>query len=321
MVGNVLLLKHSEIVPQCALAFARLFEGIGAPSGLYSNIFASIDQIVRMVEDPRIRGVTLTGSEQAGAAVAEHAGRNLKKTVLELGGSDPLIVLDDAPFEATLNGALTGRMFNAGQSCISSKRIIVLGRRRGKAFLRAFAQRMSGLRAGNPLDPNTTLAPLSSERALNLLLSQIEDAKNHGARIVIGGRRLDRPGFYLEPTILTDIREDNPIYSEELFGPVASFYVADTEEEALHIANGTPFGLGASVFTSDIEHGRRVAEQIDSGMVFINQPVWSVAALPFGGIRNSGYGRELSELGFGEFVNQKLINTARAGAPPHGPAA
>jgi len=321
MVGNVLLLKHAENVPQSALAFARLFAEAGAPTGAYTNIFATIEQVARLIEDPRVRGVTVTGSERAGAAVAERAGRNLKKSVMEMGGSDPLVVLEDAPLESTLDSALFGRMFNTGQCCVGTKRIIVVGKDRGNAFLEGFVRRMASLDAGDPEDPDTTLGPLSSEKALDLLLDQIELAKKDGGKVAFGGRRIDRPGFYLEPTVLTDIRKDNAIYTQELFGPVAAFHVVENEEEAIHLANATPFGLGASVFTGDIERGRRVAAKIDSGMVFINQPVWTAAELPFGGVKNSGFGRELSELGFGEFVNEKLINVAPAGSPPWGSVA
>jgi succinate-semialdehyde dehydrogenase/glutarate-semialdehyde dehydrogenase len=319
MVGNVVILKHAENVPQCALAFARLFESAGAPLGSYTNIFASIGQVERLIEDSRVRGVTVTGSERAGSAVAERAGRHLKKSVMELGGSDPFIVLEDAPLEKSMEAAVFGRMFNTGQSCVSSKRIIVIGKERGRDFLDGFVKRMSALRAGNPEDPSTTLGPLSSEKAMNILLKQIYVAKTGGARVVLGGGRIGRPGFYIEPTILTDIDRRNPIYSQELFGPVASYYVVESECEAIALANATPFGLGASVFTSDMEHGQRVAERIDSGMVFINQPAWTAPELPFGGIKNSGFGRELSELGFGEFVNRKLINVAPVGAPFWGP--
>jgi len=321
MVGNVLLLKHAESVPQSALAFARLFEDAGAPRGVYTNIFTSIEQTGRVIDDERVRGVTLTGSERAGSAVAERAGRKLKKSVMELGGSDPLIVLEDAPLESALDGALFGRMFNAGQCCVGCKRLIVVGKERGEAFLKGFVERMQALTPGNPQDPGTTLGPLSSARALSLLLEQIELAKKHGATVALGGSRVDRPGFFLEPTVLTNVTADNPIYTQELFGPVAAFYVVDSEAEAIELANATPYGLGASVFTADVERGRRVAEKIDSGMVFINQPAWTSAELPFGGTKNSGFGRELSELGFGEFVNQKLINVAPAGSPPWGPVA
>lgn len=321
VVGNALLLKHAENVPQSALAFARLFEEAGAPQGVYTNLFASIDQIGQVIEDPRVRGVTVTGSERAGAAVAERAGRSLKKVVMELGGSDPLIVLEDAPLESALDAAVFGRMFNAGQTCVASKRIIVVGKRRGEEFLKGFVQRLSSLKAGDPKDVETTLGPVSSEKALNLLLDQIDRARSAGATLVLGGNRIERPGYYLEPTILSGIAESNPIYREELFGPVASFYVVDDEAQAIRLANATTFGLGASVFTADLGRGRKLAAAIESGMVFINQPAWTAPELPFGGVKNSGFGRELSELGFGEFVNQKLINVAPAGSPPWGPVA
>jgi succinate-semialdehyde dehydrogenase/glutarate-semialdehyde dehydrogenase len=320
MAGNVLIIKHAESVPQCALAYAGLFEKAGAPVGAYTNVFASIDQVGRVIEDPRIAGVTVTGSERAGSAVAERAGRSRKKVVMELGGSDPLIVLEDANLQQAAAGALFGRMFNTGQSCVSSKRLIVVGKQRGETFLRAFSEGLGSLQAGDPADPETTLGPLSSQRALDLLLDQIRIAKDGGGSVILGGNKIDRPGHYLEPTILTGIDEKNPAFAQEFFGPVASCYVVDTEDEAIALANATPFGLGASVFTADIDRGRRVAKQIESGMVFINQPAWTAPELPFGGVKNSGFGRELSESGFGEFVNRKLVNAAPAGAPPWGPA-
>jgi len=319
MAGNVLIIKHAENVPQCALAFARLFADAGAPAGVYTNVFASIDQVGRLIEDPRIAGVTVTGSERAGSAVAERAGRSLKKAVMELGGSDPLIVLEDADLPHALAGALFGRMFNTGQSCVSSKRIIVVGQQRGETFLRGFTEGLASLQAGDPSDPETTLGPLSSQKALDLLLEQIRLAQDGGAEVVLGGERIDRPGYYLQPTILTGIDEKNAVSVLEFFGPVASYYVVDTEEAAIDLANATPFGLGASVFTGDVDRGRRVASQIESGMVYINQPAWTAPEIPFGGIKNSGFGRELAELGFGEFVNRKLVNAAPAGAPPWGP--
>lgn len=319
MAGNVLLLKHAESVPQCALAFERALKEAGAPEGAYTNIFANHEQIGRLIADRRIAGVTLTGSERAGAAVAEQAGRHLKKVVMELGGSDALIVLPDAPLEHAVSSALSGRMFNCGQSCVASKRIIVVGKERGAAFIAKFVAAAKALKVGDPTDASTELQPLSSERALTGLLAQIEAARTAGAKILTGGKRVNRPGFFLEPTVLTDIDAKNPVYREELFGPVASIYVADTEEEAIRIANDTPYGLGGSVFGADLDRARRVADRIETGMVFINQPAWVAADLPFGGIKNSGFGREQSELGFGEFVNHKLINLAPAGAPIWGP--
>jgi succinate-semialdehyde dehydrogenase / glutarate-semialdehyde dehydrogenase len=318
MVGNVVMIKHAGSVPQSALAFARLFDDIAAPAGIYTNLFASIVQVGRLIDDTRIRGVTVTGSERAGAAVAERAGRNLKKSVMELGGSDPFIVLEDAPLEATLDNALWGRMNNTGQSCVAAKRFIVVGKERGKDFLEGITARMGALQAGDPNDPATTLGPVSSEGAMKGLLRQIEAAQKGGARIVLGGGRVKRPGFYVEATILADITKDNPIFEQELFGPVASFYVVDTEDEAIALANATPFGLGGSVFTSDLDHGRRVAARVESGMVFVNHPTWTAPELPFGGIKNSGYGRELSDLGFGEFVNRRLVSVSPVGAPPPG---
>jgi succinate-semialdehyde dehydrogenase/glutarate-semialdehyde dehydrogenase len=318
MVGNVVMIKHASNVPQSALAFAQLFEDAGAPKGLCTNLFANFEQVARLIDDPRIRGVTLTGSERAGAIVAERAGRNLKKSVMELGGSDPLIVLEDAPFEPTLDNALWGRMNNTGQSCVAAKRIIVVGKNRGAAFLEGLKARMGALKAGDPFDPDTTLGPVCSEQAMHRLLEQIEAARNGGAEVVLGGGRVKRPGFYVEATILTSISRDNPIFRQELFGPVMSFYVVDSEEEAIALANATPYGLGGSVFTADLTRGRRLAARIESGMVFVNHPTWTAPELPFGGIKRSGYGRELSELGFGEFVNRRLINVSPVGAPPPG---
>ena len=317
--GNVVVLKHAESVPQCAQAFARLMEEAGAPQGAFTNIFASHDQVAKLIADPRIVGVSFTGSERAGSTIGELAGRNLKKVVMELGGSDALIVLEDAPLEHAVGTALLGRIFNNGQSCVSTKRVIVVGKERGEAFINTFVEKLKALKLGDPADATSQVGPVSSARALDSLLVQIEQAKAGGATILAGGRRADRRGFFLEPTVITNIDASNPIYCQELFGPVASIYVVDNEEEAIHLANDTPYGLGGSVFGADIEHARSVAERIESGMVFVNQPTWTIAQLPFGGIKNSGFGRELSELGIGEFVNHKLINLAPAGAPLFGP--
>lgn len=305
--GNVVMMKHAPNCPQCALAFARLFDEAGAPEGVYTNLFCSVEQIAALIDDFRVRGVTLTGSERAGAAVAERAGRNLKKVVLEMGGSDPAIVLEDAPLEDTLNQAAFGRMICMGQACVATKRFIVVGKERGQQFLDGLVARMSGLAIGDPADSATELGPLVSERALQGLLSQIEDARAHGARVVLGGKRIDRPGFYLEPTVITDIAEDNPLFQQETFGPIASFYVVENEEEAIRLANATKFGLGASVYSANLERAKRVAGRIESGMVFINSCAYTGPEVPFGGVKNSGFGRELSEYGFGEFVNRKLV--------------
>ncbi|KAF2092477.1 Aldedh-domain-containing protein [Rhizodiscina lignyota] len=307
--GNVLMCKHAPSTPQCALAFEKLFDEAGAPKGVYTNLFSTIPQINMLIDDFRIRGVTLTGSERAGASVAERAGRNLKKVVLELGGSDPLIVLPDADLESTINQGVMGRMICMGQACVSSKRFIVVGKDRAKIFLDGMIKRMAALEAGDPSDSKTTLGPLFAKRALVGLLEQVERAEAHGAKVVLGGKRINRPGWYMEPTIITDIKPDNPLYQEETFGPIASFYAVDTEEEAIKLANATKFGLGGSVFGGNVKHAQEVASKVDSGMVFVNSCANTGPEVPFGGIKNSGFGRELSELGIGEFVNRKLIQT------------
>lgn len=312
MAGNTLIVKHASSVPQCALAIAKLFEDAGAPLGVYTNIYATIPQINTLIEDIRVRGITLTGSERAGAAVAERAGRYLKKVVLELGGSDPFIVLEDAPLEAAIKEAAIGRMLTTGQSCAAVKRIIVVGKQRGHEFLEGLKEIFDGLLAGvgDPMEPSTSLGPVFSESGLNDLLQQVEAAREAGATVAFGGKRINRPGFYLEPTIVTDISKDNPLFMQETFGPVASFYVVDSEDEAIELANATNFGLGSSIFSSNITHAKEIARKIEAGMVFINSMIYSGPEVPFGGVKNSGFGRELSALGIHEFVNKKLIRVA-----------
>lgn len=305
--GNVVMLKHAENVPQCALAFARLFEEAGAPEGAYTNLFCSIDQIASLIDDFRVRGVALTGSERAGTSVGERAGRNLKKVILELGGSDPAIIMPGAPLDHAVEQVVMGRTWNSGQGCVNIKRVIVIGRERGERMLEALKEKFAAIKVGDPEDASTLLGPLVSERALQGLLKQIEEAKAAGANIVFGGNRVDRPGFYLEPTIITDITETNPLYTQEAFGPVLSFYVVDSEEEAIRLANATPYGLGGYVFDADTKNAQRIASHIDSGMVYINSCFADSPGLPFGGVKNSGFGRELSEIGMGEFLNRKLI--------------
>ncbi|WP_241069064.1 aldehyde dehydrogenase family protein [Achromobacter insuavis] len=311
--GNVVMLKHAENVPQCALAFARLFEEAGAPAGVYTNLFCSVDQIGRLIEDFRVRGVALTGSERAGVSVGERAGRNLKKVILELGGSDPAIIMPGASLDHAVEQVVMGRTFNSGQGCVNIKRVIVIGKARGERMLAALKEKFAAIPVGDPTDPATLLGPLASERALQGLLKQIDDAIAAGARLVQGGKRVARPGFFLEPTILTDIAPANPLYIQEAFGPVLSFYVVETEEEALRLANATPYGLGAYVFDADVENARRVASHIDAGMVYINSCFADSPGLPFGGVKNSGFGRELSEIGMGEFLNRKLIRVSQPG--------
>ncbi|WP_121812085.1 aldehyde dehydrogenase family protein [Mucilaginibacter kameinonensis] len=308
--GNVVLMKHAENVPQCALAFARLFEEAGAPAGAYTNLFCSVKQIGLLIDDFRVRGVALTGSERAGISVGERAGRNLKKVILELGGSDPALILEGASLEFAAEQVLMGRTYNSGQGCVNIKRVIVVGKQRGEKMLSLLKEQFNNIKVGAPTDEATTLGPLVSEKALQGLLGQIEDARLAGGEIIAGGKRVDRPGFYLEPTIITNITGDNPLYKQEAFGPVLSFYVVDTEEEAIHIANDIDYGLGAYIFDMDTKHALEVAARIDSGMVYINSCFNDAPHLPFGGIKNSGFGRELSELGIGEFLNRKMIRVA-----------
>jgi succinate-semialdehyde dehydrogenase/glutarate-semialdehyde dehydrogenase len=313
MAGNVLLVKHASVVPQCALAFEQLFTDAGSPPGAYTNLFLSNEQVGILIDDPRVCGVALTGSERAGESIASRAGKNLKKSTMELGGSDAFIVLEDYDLENAVNMAVAGRMSNAGQTCIGSKRFIVVGAR-AKQFLDAFRDALKQLTPGDPLDETTTLAPLSSDAALNLLLNQVREAVAHGARVFTGGDRVGKTGAYMQPTILTNVTPDNPAYRQEFFGPVALFFTAKDEDEAIAIANDSPYGLGGSVYASDIEHGKQVASRIDTGMVFINYPSMTAPDLPFGGIKRSGYGKELANLGIEEFVNKKLIWVATAPA-------
>jgi succinate-semialdehyde dehydrogenase/glutarate-semialdehyde dehydrogenase len=309
MAGNVVMVKHASSVPQCALAFERLLHEAGAPAGAYTNLFISKEQVTQVIDDPRIRGVALTGSEAAGAVVAARAGQNLKKSTMELGGSDAFIVLEDADLDRAVKSAVSGRMGNSGQACIASKRFIVV-EALADSFLEKFQTAMLNFTPGDPLDKQTTLAPLSSVEALDNLVGQVQRAVAGGARVVMGGARIDHAGAFMQPTILTDISESNPAYKQEFFGPVALFFRVADEAAAVALANDSPFGLGGSVFTQDIERGKRVARKIDTGMVFINTPASSSPELPFGGVKSSGYGRELSAAGIQEFVNKKLIRVA-----------
>ena len=307
MAGNVVMVKQASSVPQCALAFEQLMHDAGAPDGAYTNLFVSKEQVAQVIEDPRIRAVALTGSEAAGAVVAAQAAKHLKKSTLELGGSDAFIVLDDADLDKALKHAVSGRMGNSGQACTASKRFIV-AETLADSFLEKFQAALGNFAPGDPMDKATTLAPLSSAEALENLLKQVNGAVEHGARLVMGGKRIDGlAGNFMQPTILTDISADNPAYKEEFFGPVALFFRVKDEDAAVALANDSPFGLGGSVFTQDIERGKRVARSIDTGMMFINSAAVSSPELPFGGVKNSGYGRELSGAGIQEFVNKKLI--------------
>src|ERR1700678_2120385 len=309
MSGNVVLLKHAPGVPQCAWAFEQILKEAGAPEGVYTNMFLNNEQSGSLIDDPRVKGVALTGSERAGEALASRAGKNLKKSTMELGGSDAFIVLDDADLDHTVEMAILGRFGNNGQTCIGAKRFIVVESMLDK-FLPPFVAAAKELKLGDPLDESVTLGPLSSDAALERILRQINDATSHGAKVLLGGHRSGTVGAFLEPTVLTGITPDNPAYKQEFFGPVALILPAKDEAEAIAIANDSPFGLGGSVYSTDIERAKRVASRMETGMVFINYPDVSLPELPFGGIKRSGYGKELSDLGIQEFVNKKLVCAA-----------
>lgn len=308
VVGNTIILKHASNCPQSALAFAELIEEAGLPVGCYQNVFANKDQIQQIITDERVRGASLTGSEGAGSAVASGAGKHLKKSILELGGSDPFIVLDSQDLDATVSAAVAGRMANSGQSCIASKRLIVLEEHYGR-FVELLTQQMSQFVAGDPHDEATSMAPLSSEQAAQDLMEQVQDAVDNGATVHTGGHRVDRAGAFVEPTVLTGVTPKMRAYSEELFGPVAVVYQVADEDEAIALANDSSFGLGGTVVSDDIENAQRVADRIDTGMVWINRATWTEPDLPFGGTKRSGVGRELGAEGILEFVNKKLIRT------------
>jgi succinate-semialdehyde dehydrogenase/glutarate-semialdehyde dehydrogenase len=314
MAGNTLVIKHAGCVPQCAIAFEKLLVDAGAPAGLYTNLLISHDQSNRVIDDARIKGVALTGSVAAGRSIAARAGQNLKPSSMELGGSDAFIVLEDADLDHTVKWAVWGRMYNDGQTCCAAKRFIVV-ETIADAFMDKFKSALSALKAGDPKDEATTLGPLSTEQAVIDLLKQVDTAVAHGATIVIGGKRIDRPGAFMQPTILADVKPGNPAFRDEFFGPVAVVFRVADEDAAIALANDSDFGLGGSVFTKDIARGKRVASRVDTGMMFINNLSWSDAELPFGGIKNSGYGRELGDMGIQAFVNKKLVRTLAAEAP------
>lgn len=313
MAGNTFLLKHSHNVPQCALAMEEIFRDTGFPQGVYTNVFLGEGQADSLIANRHIRGVTFTGSEAAGSKVAQSASQWAKKCVLELGGSDPLIILDDANLDEVLEIAVKERLSNAGQVCTSPKRLIVM-QSVANECIQKVKEIVEKIKVGDPLDDNTELGPLVNEKARDKILGQIEKSVSNGTRVITGGNKLDRPGAYMEPTVLTHIMPATVAYQEEIFGPVVCIFPVNNEEEAIKLANDTAYGLGATVFTHDEERGIRVARQIESGMVFINHVTTSAPELPFGGIKNSGYGRELSEEGIKEFVNKKLIRVSSTDA-------
>jgi succinate-semialdehyde dehydrogenase/glutarate-semialdehyde dehydrogenase len=314
VLGNTVLLKHASSCPQTAVALEALFVDAGAPRGVYTNLFVTGRDIGRLAGHDLVRGVSLTGSDRAGAGVGEIAGRGVKKSVLELGGSDPFIVLDGDDLERTVHAAVVGRMHNMGQSCVSAKRMIVVSDVYDR-FVAALVLRFAAFRPGDPAEESTTLAPLSSERAAELLVEQIRDAVDKGATAEIGGDRINRPGAFVQPTVLTGVTPAMRAYREELFGPVAVVYRVRDAADAVRLANSSPYGLGGAVFSSDTNRARAVADQLKSGMVWINHPTSSEPNLPFGGIKKSGYGRELSHLGIKEFANRKLVVTMPPSAP------
>lgn len=304
--GNTVLLKHASNVPQAAAAFQDLLERAGAPRGLLTNVYASHEASAQILADPRVRGVALTGSESAGAVIAAEAAKNLKKSTLELGGADAFIVLEDADVEKAASWAVMGRHWNAGQVCVSSKRLIVADAVYDR-FLEAYRSGVADLKAGDPMDPATTLAPLSSQKAADDLASQVGTAREEGVVVEEIGAPVPATGAFFRPTLLTDIPLGSRTASTEFFGPVTQLYRFHDEDEAVEIANSSPFGLGGSVFSRDVARAQRLARRLDTGMVYINQPTGVKADIPFGGVKHSGYGHELIDLGLKEFVNEKVV--------------
>jgi len=310
MAGNVGLLKHANNVPQCGLALEELFLRAGFAEGCFQNLLIEIETIERVIADPRVAAVTLTGSVAAGRAVAAQAGKHLKRTVLELGGSDPFLVMPSAPLGMTIKQAVAARVQNNGQSCIAAKRFIVHAEIYDE-FEKQFVAAFRALKMGDPLAPETDIGPLAQERSVDTLEKQVRAGMAEGARVLIGGTRGPGPGFFYEPTVLTDIARDGVLAREELFGPVAMLFRARDLDEAIHIANATPFGLGASIWTQDEAEQQRGIRELQAGQVFVNGIVASQAALPFGGIKDSGYGRELGAMGIREFMNAKSVRVAK----------
>jgi len=309
MAGNVGILKHSSNVPQCALAIEDIFKRAGFPRGVFQTFLVGSATVGRIIADPRIAAVTLTGSEGAGREVASAAGRNLKKSVMELGGSDPFVVMPSADIAEAAKTAVTARMINNGQSCIAAKRFIV-HEAVYDDFMRRFVDGVSSIRIGDPMDAETQLGPLATGQIRDDLEKQVKATVAAGAQVLTGGKRLDRPGFYFAPTVLADIPPSSPAESEELFGPVASVWKVSSIDEAITRANSTTFGLGSSAWTSDAREREQFVRELAAGLVFINGMVASEPALPFGGVKNSGYGRELGAFGIREFVNIKSVRLA-----------
>lgn len=306
VIGNTILLKHAPQCPESAEAMQKMFDDAGFPEGAYENVYATNEQIEWVIADPRVHGVSVTGSERAGSAVASIAGKNLKKVVLELGGSDPFILLGTDDLDEAVTAAAEARLDNTGQSCNAAKRFIVADEYYDD-FLAKFKEQMGGAKPGDPTAEDTAVGPLSSQAAADRLEDQVKRAIENGAEVVVGGKR---DGNFFEPTILTGIEPGNEASQEEFFGPVAQVYRVGSEEEAVELANQTPFGLGSYLMTTDKEQAERVADRIEAGMVYVNLVGADAPELPFGGFKRSGFGRELGRYGADEFVNKKLIRSA-----------
>jgi len=306
MAGNVALLKHASNVPQCALAIEEVFRDAGLPAAVFQTLLIGSEPVARLLQDRRIKAATLTGSEAAGRSLAENAGKALKKVVLELGGSDPFIVMPSANLEMAVETAIKARTVNSGQSCIAAKRFIIL-EEIADEFLSSFVSGMSALKTGDPMDEANQIGPLATPQILEDVDKQVRDSVAAGAKILTGGRVTAGPGNYYEPTVLSDIPRAAPAWSAEIFGPVASVFRVKSIDEAIDLANDSDFGLGASVWTNDETEQRRFIDEIESGQVFVNAMVASDPRMPFGGVKNSGYGRELGVAGIREFVNTKTV--------------
>ena len=306
MAGNVGLLKHASNVPQCALAIEDIIHRAGFPEGAFQTLLISSSQVQAVIDDPRVRAATLTGSEPAGRQVASEAGGNIKKTVLELGGSDPFIVMPSADLDQAISAAVTSRTLNNGQSCINAKRIIV-HEELADEFERRYVDGMAALRVGDPMDENTDMGPLATPQILEDVTGQVEKSIEAGAKVLTGGKPGDGPGNFYPPTVLTEIPEDSPAYREEIFGPVASLFRVRGIDEAISLANDSDFGLSSSAWTNDPDEQERFVNEIEAGMTYVNRMTESTPEVPFGGAKNSGYGRELSHFGIHEFMNPKTV--------------
>jgi succinate-semialdehyde dehydrogenase/glutarate-semialdehyde dehydrogenase len=307
MAGNVGLLKHASNVPQCALAIEEVFRQAGFHEGVFQTLLVDSDHVARIIADPRVAAVTLTGSVGAGSSVASTAGKSIKKTVLELGGSDAFIIMPSASLDRAVETAVQARVINNGQSCIAAKRFIV-HQQIAEHFRQKFVQQMASLKIGDPMDPATDVGPLATADGLRSLEAQVTKTVQMGARVLLGGKRVDRPGNFFEPTVLADIPKGSPAFADELFGPVASIFEVSSMKEAIHIANDSQFGLGSCAWTNDAAERDLFIEEIESGLAFVNGMVASDPRIPFGGVKHSGYGRELSHHGIREFVNTKTVS-------------